>query len=106
MEALAAWPCRGPLTGYLARTASGLFALHGATVLFVSFDVPRFWKLIRFLAAIAQLHGLIVLPVDVAEGMPWWCLIEGPGIALTGVIVLLIQCRAGGGGVDVPPAQS
>jgi hypothetical protein len=30
---------REPIVGYLARTASALYALHGAMVLFMSFDV-------------------------------------------------------------------
>src|SRR5262245_53884536 len=107
MEPLAAWAGpglpSGALPAYLARTASALFALHGATVLFVSFDVERYWRLIRFLAILALVHGAIVLTVDVAEGMPWWwCLIEGPGIAMTGVIVLLIQWQAADKGSGSP----
>ena len=82
----------GPLTPYLARTASALFVLHGVTVLFISFDVERYDRLIRFLAFAALVHGAAVLAVDLAEGMPWWwCVAEGPGIIVTGVLVLLVR---------------
>ncbi|MFL5341445.1 MAG: hypothetical protein ACJ8F7_14970 [Gemmataceae bacterium] len=82
----------GPLTPYLARTASALFVLHGVTVLFISFDVERYNRLIRFLACAALVHGAAVLAVDLAEGMPWWwCATEGPGIAFTGALVLLVR---------------
>ena len=86
----------GPLVGYLARSASALYALHGATVLFISFDVRRYWRLITFLAALAVLHGAVMLGIDLAEGMPvWWTSFEGLGFAATGGVVLLAQWAAG-----------
>jgi hypothetical protein len=84
-----------PLAGYLARSVSALYALHGATVVFLSFDVVRYRPLIRFLAQVALLHGGIMLVIDVFAGMPWWWqLIEGPLIAASGVVVLLLLKRA------------
>jgi hypothetical protein len=87
----------GPLVGYLARSASTLYALHGALVLFLSFDLRRYWRLITFLAVAPVLHGVIMLGIDLAEGMPvWWTAIEGWGFASTGLIVLAAQAAAGG----------
>jgi hypothetical protein len=84
-----------PIVGYLTRSISALYALHGAMILFVSFDVPRYWHLIRLLALAALVHGAIMLGIDLAVGMPWyWTLIEGPGFAATGAIVLLLQAQA------------
>jgi hypothetical protein len=84
-----------PLAGYLARSVSVLYALHGATVVFLSFDVMRYRPVIRFLALIALLHGGIMLVIDFIEGMPWWWqLIEGPLIAASGAVVLLLLKRA------------
>src|SRR5262245_19416965 len=75
----------GPIVGYLARSASALYALHGATVLFLSFDVDRYGPLIRFLALAALAHGAVMCGIDLAEGMPgWWQTVEGPGFAATG----------------------
>lgn len=84
-----------PVAGYLARSASLMYALHGATVLFISFDVRRYWPLIRCLALLAPVHGAIILGLDLAEGMPiWWTSLEGPAFAATGLFVLALQRRA------------
>jgi hypothetical protein len=84
-----------PVVGYLARSASALYALHGAMILYVSCDVARHWGLIRFLAAAALVHGAVVFGIGAAEGMPlWWRLAEGPSFAATGAVVLLLQRRA------------
>jgi hypothetical protein len=85
---------RAPLAGYLARSVSALYALHGATVVFLSLDVVRYRSLIRFLALAALVHGGIMLGVDFSEGMPWWWqLVEGPSIAASGAIVLFLLNR-------------
>jgi hypothetical protein len=84
-----------PIVGYLTRSTSALYALHGAMILIVSFDVSRYWRLITFLAVAALVHGAIMLGIGFAVGMPWyWTLVEGPGFAATGAIVLVIQSRA------------
>jgi hypothetical protein len=85
-----------PIVGYLARSASVLYALHGALVLFISFDVRRYWRLITFLAVAALVHGIIMAGIDFAVGMPRpWAVAEGPCFAATGAVVLLLQLRAG-----------
>jgi hypothetical protein len=84
-----------PLVGYLARSAAALYALHGALVVFLSFDVRRYRPVITFLAAAALVHGAIMAGIDFAEGMPRpWALAEGPCFAATGAVVLLLQRRA------------
>ena len=81
-----------PIAAYLARSASALYALHGLMVVYMSFDVRRYWPLIRFLASIAVAHGIVMLWVDLAVGMPaWWIALEGPAFSATGLIVLLAQ---------------
>jgi hypothetical protein len=78
-----------PIIGYLTRSASALYALHGAMILFVSTDVERYTPLIKFLAVAALIHGIVLFLIDVEVGMPgFWRLIEGPGIAAMGTIVL------------------
>ena len=86
-----------PILGYLSRSASFLYVLHGAMVLFISFDLPRYRRLVTFLAA-ALVHGAVMLGIDLAEGMPlWWAVVEGPAFAATGGVVLALQCLAGPG---------
>lgn len=82
------------IVGYLARTTSALYALHGAMVLFIAGDVIRYRPLIRFLAFAAIVHGGILLGIDLATGMPFfWTLLEAPLFAATGVLVLWLQQR-------------
>ncbi len=81
-----------PIVGYLARSASALYALHGAMVLFVSFDVRRYERLIRFMAVAALVHGAVILGIDLGAGLPaLWRYGEGPAFAATGVAVLWLQ---------------
>lgn len=80
-----------PVAWYLARSTSLLYALHGAMVVYISFDVPRYWRLIRFLAWAAIVHGGLILAIDVSSGMPgWWSAVEGPCFAVTGLVVLAL----------------
>jgi len=81
-----------PIVGYLARSSSALYSLHGALMLFLASDVIRYAPVIRFLAIAAILHGLVILGIDLAEGMPrWWLIAEGPCFSLTGVVTLVVQ---------------
>jgi len=81
-----------PIAGYLARSASALYGLHGMIVFYISFRVARYWGLIRFMATLALFHGLVMLAIDLAEGMPiWWTILEGPAFTSTGAGVLLAQ---------------
>jgi hypothetical protein len=85
-----------PIVGYLTRSASALYGLHGAMILFVSFDVRRYERLITFLAIAALFHGAVMLGIDLKVGMPWfWTLFEGPGFAMTGIVVLVAKRQAG-----------
>jgi hypothetical protein len=86
-----------PIVGYLSRSASFLYALHGAMVLFISFDLPRYGRLVTFLAAAALVHGAVMLGIDLTERMPlWWTVVEGPAFAATGAVVLVLQLRIKG----------
>lgn len=82
------------IVGYLARTTSALYALHGAMVLFIAGDVVRYRPLITFLAVAAVVHGVILLGIDLSTGMPFfWTLLEAPSFAATGFLVLWLQQR-------------
>ncbi len=84
-----------PIVGYLARSASALYALHGAMALFISFDVARYERLIRFLGIAALVHGAVILGIDLQEPLPpLWRYGEGPAFAATGVLVLWVQRRS------------
>jgi hypothetical protein len=84
---------RTPVVDYLTRSASLMYAQHGAVFLFLSSDVRRFRPLIRFMALLALVSGLIMLAIDLLARIPlFWTLIEGPGyIALASTVLFL--CR-------------
>jgi hypothetical protein len=85
----------GPIVGYLARSASAMYVLHGAIVVFISFDVVRYERLIRFMALAALVHGATMFAIDWAQQLPtFWQVAEGPGFAATGAVVLWCQRRS------------
>ena len=84
----------GPIVGYLTRSLSAMYAMHGAVVLLVSFDVRRYRELIGWLAVLAMLFGGAMLAIDVAVGMPlWWILSEGPPLVVLGAVLLWLSRR-------------
>lgn len=87
----------GRLVGYLTRTTSALYALHGALTLFVSTDVDRYRPLIQFMGAAVVVHGILLLGIDLTQNMPWyWTLFEGPIFASLGIAVFyLTRTQAG-----------
>ncbi len=71
-----------PIVIYLARSASALYAVYGALLLFLASDVIRHRPVIRFLAWAAQVHALVLVGIDWSAGLPvWWLLAEGLGYA-------------------------
>jgi hypothetical protein len=84
-----------PIVEYVARSLSALYALHGAVVFRLSFDVVRFRPLIVFLGWLHLALGLVVLVIDFTAGLPlWWVAGEGPGIAVGGIAVLILARRS------------
>ena len=81
-----------PIVGYLARTSSGMYALHGTVLMFVSTDIHRYRQFIKFLAITLLLYGPILLGIDLSIGMPLlWTLSEGPTCSGTGLLILWLQ---------------
>jgi hypothetical protein len=89
-----------PITGYLARSSSIMYALHGLCVLYLSTDVVRYLALIRFMAYVTLGHGLLLFWIDTIEGMPtWWTLLEGPLFICSGLVALVLLGSKGRTGV-------
>ncbi len=87
----------GPIVGYLTRSLSAMYAMHGALVFFVSLDVRRYLSVVKCLAVLGIVFGLGMLALDVTLGMPLlWTLGEGPFIALLGGAMLWLsrRCRS------------
>jgi hypothetical protein len=83
-----------PIVGYLARSVSAFYALHGALLVFVSLDVHRYLPIVRFLAWAGVAMGLILFGVDRAVGMPsQWANQEGPFVVVISVVILVLAWR-------------
>ena len=83
------------ITGYLARSAALMYALHGALILWISLDIRAHWRLVRFLAWAAFAHGLLLIGVDIAERLPlWWTIGEGGSYLGLAACILGLQSAA------------
>lgn len=71
-----------PVVLYLARSASALYAVYGALLIFLSRDVVRYLPVIQFLVRVAFIHAGLLVAIDLHSGLPtWWALSEGLGYA-------------------------
>jgi hypothetical protein len=79
----------GPIMGYLTRSLSAMYAMHGALVFFVSLDVRRYLPVVKFLAVLGVVFGSGMLVLDIVVGMPpRWIAGEGPFIIVLGGVML------------------
>jgi hypothetical protein len=84
----------GPIMGYLTRSLSAMYAVHGALVFFVSLDVRRYLPVVKFLAVLGVLFGSGMLALDIMVGMPpSWIAGEGPFIIVLGGVMLWLAGR-------------
>jgi hypothetical protein len=83
-----------PITGYLTRSLSAMYALHGALVFFVSLDVRRYLPVVKCVFVLGILFGFGMLVLDQAVGMPRrWAYCEGPSIIILSGILLSLASR-------------
>jgi hypothetical protein len=84
---------RTPVVDYLARSAAALYGFHGALLLLISRDPIKHLTIVRFVACMNVLFGVMIIAIDLHAGMPLvWTLLEGPpiiafGLALWGQIL-------------------
>ena len=83
-----------PITQYLARSLSALYAFFGGLAIVISTDVQRYAPVIRFLAYVTLAFGVLITGIDWTAGMPtYWTLFEGPSTVVLGVVILLLARR-------------
>jgi hypothetical protein len=83
------------ITRYLTRSLSLVYALHGAVILTVTRDWPRYRPFAPVLAWLHISFGCAMLVVDLDAGLPWWWTFsEGPSMTAYGIAVLLVYRRA------------
>jgi hypothetical protein len=83
-----------PIVGYLTRSISALYALHGALLVFLAGDVRRYLPVVRFLAMAGAVFGGVMLGIDWAVGMPsQWTVAEGPYVIALSAVILWLTGR-------------
>ena len=86
-----------PLTDYLTRSASFLYAMHGGLLLVLATDVRRYRKVLLYLGLVTALGGALLTGIDLHAGMPtWWTLSEGPPVTLLGCLMVWLVQRVPG----------
>ncbi len=92
-----------PLTDYLARSVSALYAFHGGMLLILSTDVRRYLPAVRLLGWLTAGFGLVLLGIDLHAPMPgWWTFMEGPWVLAVGLLIVWLCGRAHAGGAGEP----
>ena len=82
------------IVGYLTRSLSAMYAIHGALLLYLSFDVRRYLGLVRFLAVIGLVFGGGLIVLDLAVGLPLaWTLCEGPFVIGLSIVLYWLAGR-------------
>ena len=78
-----------PITDYLTRSLSLVYALHGAVCLALTFDIQKYLSLIRLIAIFHFGFGIFSLFIDISAGLPlYWIIGEGPMISLFALFIL------------------
>ncbi len=90
---LGAFP-HAPLTEYLTRSVSAVYALLGAFTIYVALDIRRYLELIVFIGWLTALLGVALTAIDFWIGMPpAWSWGEGPPTVLVGGAIVWLARR-------------
>lgn len=85
-----------PLTGYLTRSLSAMYAIHGGLLFVLSTDVVRYRPVIEFVGWATAALGVAMTGIDLTAPMPlWWTLVEGPSVIVIGVVLALLVRKLG-----------
>ena len=85
----------GPLSGYLARLSSAMYVVHGMIVGWVAKSLPKTWGMVGPLVWTTVGLGLMMVWVDLIEGMPWvWGTVEAVALFGSAAITWLLARRA------------
>lgn len=79
------------IVGYLARSTSLLYGIHGAILLVMASDIVHYRSLVCWYGRVLTVAGVLLAGVDIAESMPfWWTVFEGTVVAGIGVVILTL----------------
>lgn len=86
-----------PLTEYLTRSLSAVYALLGFFVLYIARRVESYYELVVVMGWLTVVLGAFLTVLDFAVGMPaTWSWGEGPPTVLVGLAFVWLARRASG----------
>jgi hypothetical protein len=92
-----------PITRYMARSLSLVYASFGAVLWFATLDWERYRAAAPFIAWLHIVFGAAMILVDLDAGMPWWwTAAEGPPLIGLGFVMLAAYRRASRGRAGIP----
>ena len=78
-----------PILNYLTRSVSLFYAMHGAILLFISFDVMKYFAFLKFFIYLGVVFGVFMFFIDLLAPMPSnWIYGEGPFIVGLSILFL------------------
>ena len=84
-----------PITRYMARSLSLLYASFGLCTLFVTLDWRRYRTAVPFIAWLHIAFGAAMFLIDLDAGLPgWWAAAEGPPLVGMGIVMVWLSRRA------------
>ncbi len=84
-----------PITRYMARSLSLVYAMHGAIVFAITVRWTQYRSLVSVLAWLHIALGCGLLFADLEANLPlWWVVGEGPGLVAFGFVKLFLFRRA------------
>jgi len=90
---LGAFPA-SPLTNYLTRSLSVMYAFHGGLLFVLSTNVRRFKPVVLFVGWATAVLGVALLAIDLRAPMPgWWVFAEGPWVFAIGLVIAWLSRR-------------
>lgn len=85
-----------PITEYLTRSLSAMYALHGVVLLALSTDVRRYRVPVIWMGWGTAVLGVLLLGIDLRAPLPlWWTLAEGPWVIAAGLLLVGLGRRVG-----------
>ena len=103
-----------PITDYMSRSLSAMYALHGVVLLALATDVRRHLAVIAWVGWATAALGVLLTGVDLGAPMPlWWTLAEGPWVIAAGLLLVWLSRRVAAGragramaGIPLKPTDS
>ena len=84
-----------PITVYLARSTSLLYAVHGFLMLYTAIHLRQYLPLAKIFGYLHIVIGLVMLGIDLTTPMPtYWTVVEGIPISLTGAALVWLAAKA------------